>query len=197
MAACRRDHRHVVGVAAPPRRRGRTAGTDVAGSPIARLRIGDGRWTDFGPQRTCPPTRPRRGARLGAWQLARPEPNNTSLPDRLPSPSSSTSRADRIGRTTSDHEPVAGDPHVGLARRTHRWVGCGRALNIDLRRDGPHALIAGTTGSGKSELLRTMVAALAAHHPPDQLTFLFVDYKGGAAFRRWAPFRTRSAWSPT
>src|SRR5690606_31738287 len=42
---------------------------------------------------------------------------------------------------------------------------------------------AGTTGSGKSELLRTLVVSLALHHPPDRLTFLLVDYKGGAAFR--------------
>ncbi len=55
-------------------------------------------------------------------------------------------------------------------------------MQIDLRSDGPHALIAGTTGAGKSELLRTVVASLAARHPPSRLTFLLVDYKGGAAF---------------
>ncbi|HTJ67714.1 MAG TPA: FtsK/SpoIIIE domain-containing protein [Actinospica sp.] len=56
-------------------------------------------------------------------------------------------------------------------------------LSIDLAQDGPHALIAGTTGSGKSELLQTLVAALAAANRPDELTFLLVDYKGGSAFR--------------
>ena len=56
------------------------------------------------------------------------------------------------------------------------------AFSIDLRNDGPHALIAGTTGSGKSELLRTLVAAAAAAAPPNRLSFLLVDYKGGAAF---------------
>lgn len=55
-------------------------------------------------------------------------------------------------------------------------------LHLDLRADGPHALIAGTTGSGKSELLRSFVASLALHHSADRLTFLLVDYKGGAAF---------------
>ncbi|MGI8677362.1 MAG: FtsK/SpoIIIE domain-containing protein [Jatrophihabitans sp.] len=55
-------------------------------------------------------------------------------------------------------------------------------LTVDLGRDGPHALIAGTTGSGKSELLRTLVIGLAATHPPSELTFLLIDYKGGAAF---------------
>jgi DNA segregation ATPase FtsK/SpoIIIE, S-DNA-T family len=55
-------------------------------------------------------------------------------------------------------------------------------LEIDLCRQGPHALIAGTTGSGKSELLQTLIAGLALNHPPDRCSFLLVDYKGGAAF---------------
>lgn len=53
---------------------------------------------------------------------------------------------------------------------------------VDLRSDGPHALVGGTTGSGKSELLRTLVAGLAAGNRPDRLAFVLVDYKGGAAF---------------
>ncbi len=55
-------------------------------------------------------------------------------------------------------------------------------FTIDLIADGPHALIGGTTGAGKSELLRTMVLSLALHHPPDAVSFLLVDYKGGSAF---------------
>ncbi|WP_249523487.1 FtsK/SpoIIIE domain-containing protein [Modestobacter marinus] len=55
-------------------------------------------------------------------------------------------------------------------------------VTIDLVADGPHALIAGTTGAGKSELLQTLVASLAQHHPPDRCSFLLIDYKGGAAF---------------
>ncbi|MGY1746403.1 FtsK/SpoIIIE domain-containing protein [Blastococcus sp. SYSU D00695] len=55
-------------------------------------------------------------------------------------------------------------------------------VSVDLCRDGPHALVAGTTGSGKSELLQCLVASLAAAHPPDRCAFLLVDYKGGAAF---------------
>ncbi|MFK3981923.1 type VII secretion protein EccCb [Micromonospora sp. NPDC050397] len=47
---------------------------------------------------------------------------------------------------------------------------------------GPHGLLVGATGSGKSELLRTIVAALAVRHTPEQLNFLLVDYKGGATF---------------
>ncbi len=56
------------------------------------------------------------------------------------------------------------------------------AFGIDIRRDGPHGLIAGTTGSGKSELLQTIVAALAVANRPDAMTFVLVDYKGGSAF---------------
>jgi len=57
------------------------------------------------------------------------------------------------------------------------------AFSIDLSADGPHALIAGTTGSGKSELLQTLVASLAVANRPDEMNFVLVDYKGGAAFK--------------
>ncbi len=60
--------------------------------------------------------------------------------------------------------------------------GAGGPLHLDLRAHGPHALVGGTTGSGKSEFLQTWVLALAAMHSPRRVTFLFVDYKGGAAF---------------
>ncbi len=53
---------------------------------------------------------------------------------------------------------------------------------LDLRRDGPHGLIAGTTGSGKSELLQSIVASLAVANRPEEMTFVLVDYKGGSAF---------------
>ena len=56
-------------------------------------------------------------------------------------------------------------------------------FSIDLRRDGPHGLVAGTTGSGKSELLQTMIASLAVNNRPDEINFVLVDYKGGAAFK--------------
>ncbi len=55
-------------------------------------------------------------------------------------------------------------------------------VQLDLVRDGPHGLIGGTTGSGKSELLRSMVAGMAARVDPDHLVFVLIDYKGGSAF---------------
>jgi len=61
-------------------------------------------------------------------------------------------------------------------------VGRGAAgpVSIDLQRDGPHLLVAGTTGSGKSEFLRTLVLALSASHAPSEVNFLLVDFKGGS-----------------
>ncbi|MEU2199797.1 FtsK/SpoIIIE domain-containing protein [Isoptericola sp. NPDC019482] len=56
------------------------------------------------------------------------------------------------------------------------------AMHLDLRTQGPHALVGGTTGAGKSEFLQSWVLGMAAAHSPDRVTFLFVDYKGGAAF---------------
>lgn len=55
-------------------------------------------------------------------------------------------------------------------------------LTLDLRLHGPHALVGGTTGSGKSEFLQSWVLGMATAHSPDRVTFLFVDYKGGSAF---------------
>jgi S-DNA-T family DNA segregation ATPase FtsK/SpoIIIE len=54
---------------------------------------------------------------------------------------------------------------------------------LDLRTDGPHALVGGTTGSGKSELLQAWILAMAAANSPHRLTFMLIDYKGGSAFK--------------
>lgn len=60
--------------------------------------------------------------------------------------------------------------------------GASDAMTLDLRAQGPHALVGGTTGSGKSEFLQAWVLGMASAHSPDRVTFLFVDYKGGSAF---------------
>lgn len=91
--------------------------------------------------------------------------------------------------------PMLGLPQVDAASVRDRWrrtepasavapIGVTErgVFALDLVRDGPHGLVGGTTGSGKSELLRSLVAALAAHADPTQLTFVLMDYKGGAAF---------------
>ncbi|MEW1584214.1 type VII secretion protein EccCa [Micromonospora vinacea] len=63
----------------------------------------------------------------------------------------------------------------------------GGAIELDLKESaqdgmGPHGLLIGATGSGKSELLRTLVLGLAATHSSEQLNFVLVDFKGGATF---------------
>ncbi|WP_300679207.1 FtsK/SpoIIIE domain-containing protein [Nocardioides sp.] len=60
--------------------------------------------------------------------------------------------------------------------------GASHAMTLDLRAEGPHALVGGTTGAGKSEFLQAWVLGMATAHSPDRVTFLFVDYKGGSAF---------------
>lgn len=59
-------------------------------------------------------------------------------------------------------------------------------LHLAENRDGPHGLVAGTTGSGKSELLQTLVTALAIQHHPYYLNFMLIDFKGGSAFKEFA-----------
>ena len=70
----------------------------------------------------------------------------------------------------------------GRSTRALLGVGPDGPVTVDLRRDGPHTLIAGTSGAGKSELLQTLVGSLAANNAPDALNFVLVDYKGGSAF---------------
>ena len=65
----------------------------------------------------------------------------------------------------------------------------GTPIELDLKESaqdgmGPHGLLIGATGSGKSELLRTLVLALAVTHPPNALNFALIDFKGGATFAR-------------
>src|SRR4029077_4424374 len=62
-------------------------------------------------------------------------------------------------------------------------IGADGPFVVDIRADGPHALIAGTTGAGKSELLQTLIASLAAANRPDAMNFVLIDYKGGSAFK--------------
>jgi S-DNA-T family DNA segregation ATPase FtsK/SpoIIIE len=67
----------------------------------------------------------------------------------------------------------------------------GRVIYLDLKEAadhgmGPHGLIVGATGSGKSELLRTLVTGLAIEHDPQTLNFVLIDFKGGASFADFA-----------
>lgn len=75
-------------------------------------------------------------------------------------------------------------PRLRKAGNLRAIVGQGAsdAMTLDLRTQGPHALVGGTTGAGKSEFLQAWVLGIASAHSPDRVTFLFVDYKGGSAF---------------
>ncbi|GGL12032.1 cell division protein FtsK [Sphaerisporangium melleum] len=81
---------------------------------------------------------------------------------------------------------AAGWALSGRSTRAILGAGYDGDFSVDLVRDGPHALIAGTTGAGKSELLQTLVATLAVVNRPDEMTFVLVDYKGGSAFAECA-----------
>ena len=102
-----------------------------------------------------------------AGNKAQPVPRSCLLRDLInPSASETAARW-----AASRHQP-------GLAVPIGQAAECERIL--DLHYDGPHLLIAGTTGSGKSELLRSMTTALALCYPPDRVNFLFIDFKGGS-----------------
>ncbi len=67
----------------------------------------------------------------------------------------------------------------------HASGGGPRELRLEAKSDGVHGLVAGGTGSGKSELLMTLIVGLALNYPPDLLNFVLVDYKGGGAFKQF------------
>ncbi|WP_027341414.1 type VII secretion protein EccC [Hamadaea tsunoensis] len=94
-------------------------------------------------------------------------------------------------------DPQHLDPAVTWRARPNRHrlrvpIGVGPAgerIELDLKESaqdgmGPHGLLVGATGSGKSELLRTLVLALAVTHAPEILNFVLVDFKGGATFTK-------------
>jgi S-DNA-T family DNA segregation ATPase FtsK/SpoIIIE len=77
--------------------------------------------------------------------------------------------------------------HDALLRVPIGITGDGEELTLDLKESaqggiGPHGLVVGATGSGKSEFLRTLVTGLTMQHSPEVLSFVLVDFKGGATF---------------
>lgn len=87
------------------------------------------------------------------------------------------------------------DPHALWSQRTGAYrlrvpIGVtedGQPVELDIKESaqggmGPHGVLIGATGSGKSELLRTLVLALALTHSSEVLNFVLVDFKGGATF---------------
>jgi S-DNA-T family DNA segregation ATPase FtsK/SpoIIIE len=126
-----------------------------------------------------------------AWRAARLMTAYVDEAAVLP-PSTAIPSMVRLPELSADFEDL--DDVDSVARR---WVassglraqigmGLDGVTTIDLREDGPHGLVAGTTGSGKSELLQSLLCSLALNNPPSRMNFLLVDYKGGAAFRECA-----------
>ena len=96
---------------------------------------------------------------------------------------SSVRYVDLLGVDLDDPYALA-DRWATSPRQTYVVVGAGAEgeTAIDIASDGPHALVAGTTGSGKSEFLQALVVSLALANRPDALHFVLIDYKGGSAF---------------
>ncbi|HRI96483.1 MAG TPA: type VII secretion protein EccCa, partial [Nocardioides sp.] len=122
-------------------------------------------------------------------------------------------RADAAVAGTADFVELLGlegvrhfDPDRGWLPRPARDVlrvpigtdDAGAVVHLDLKESaqqgmGPHGLVIGATGSGKSEFLRTLVLGLAMTHSPEQLNLVLVDFKGGATFAGMAPLPHVSA----
>ncbi|MGY1773875.1 type VII secretion protein EccCa [Blastococcus sp. SYSU D00813] len=140
---------------------------------------------------------------LDRWTAAEAEGLARALsPARL----SPDSYDDGTGSAPADFPSLLGlDPHAPLDL-PQRWaprgerdflrvpIGvdlAGRAVRLDLKESsqlgmGPHGMCVGAIGSGKSELLRTLVLGLVLTHPPEDLAVVLIDYKGGAAFSPFA-----------
>lgn len=88
--------------------------------------------------------------------------------------------AEALPEVLSLDELEPSDAGSGLAASIGRSVH--GDIVVDIVEDGPHAIVTGTTGTGKSELLVTWVAAIAARHGVDRVTFVLADFKGGTAF---------------
>ncbi|MGY4712474.1 type VII secretion protein EccCa [Mycolicibacterium sp. CBM1] len=116
--------------------------------------------------------------RLARYRASRPEPDDVQ----------------RWYRETGLSELNSVAPHVwvhsGPADRLRAILGetvDGQPVTLDIKEaadggHGPHGLCIGATGSGKSELLRTVVLGMAGRHSPEELNLVLVDFKGGATF---------------
>lgn len=115
-------------------------------------------------------------------------------------PDEETDRTPPVHDLLGVQGPETLDPSTSWAPRAQAdflrvpfaWDDNGAPVHLDLKESaqlgmGPHGICVGATGSGKSEMLRTLLLALALTHAPEDLAMILVDYKGGAAFAPLAP----------
>ncbi|WP_199423612.1 FtsK/SpoIIIE domain-containing protein [Actinotalea solisilvae] len=151
----------------------------------------DGAATLHGPDGARPATVPTAGPawpeaqarRLAAAWATRPPPHD----DRSPAePPPRVALADLLGDPGAPDVArtwtAAVNGRAPLRSLAVPLAATDRVVALDLLADGPHALVAGTTGAGKSELLQSWLLALALRHPPSHVALVLVDYKGGASF---------------
>ena len=106
-------------------------------------------------------------------------PRTTASATTLPTtPMSAPTRASITAPAACS--PTTAPPHDSLASRD--------LFLLDLRTSGPHALVAGTTGSGKSVLLETWLEALCRTHSPEDMRLVLLDFKGGASLSRFVRY---------
>jgi S-DNA-T family DNA segregation ATPase FtsK/SpoIIIE len=115
---------------------------------------------------------------LAPLRDATPDVDGSNIPDSVRLP-------ELLGPEVFDADRIAHRWKEGAAS-TRAVLGRGSVgtFTLDLATDGPHMLVGGTTGSGKSELLQTLVVSLALANRPVDLALVLLDYKGGSAFSR-------------
>ena len=88
----------------------------------------------------------------------------------------------RIAAPTAEDVRRLWATHPGPTTSVPLGVDGSGIVAVDLARQGPHTMLGGATGAGKSVLLQTLVTSLLLHNRPDELDLVLVDFKGGGAF---------------
>jgi S-DNA-T family DNA segregation ATPase FtsK/SpoIIIE len=171
------------------------AGSQVAYDPtVLRLRVTKDQVCRLSGSDEVPVGIPDALSRIEAEALAR-----TLAPVRPPSPEDQEEDAlaadISLATLLGVDDPRAVDVEAMWRRRAPRNLlrvpigtdADGNPVELDIKESaqggmGPHGLVVGATGSGKSELLRTLVLGLALTHDPSELNLVLVDFKGGATF---------------
>ncbi|MFB6892566.1 type VII secretion protein EccCa, partial [Kitasatospora sp. NPDC056327] len=141
-------------------------------------------------------------SRVGGAVADAPTPRLCELTARALAPLSLSEEPEQLLARTITLPEMLGTPDVAAFDPSVSWIPAGdeRLLRLpiglsgdadpvllDLKESaqggmGPHGLVVGATGSGKSELLRTMVTGLTMTHSPELLGLVLIDFKGGATF---------------